>query len=40
LAEQAQLFLLRDRLKKIRKDRRNTTILALAISFMAAIITQ
>ena len=40
LAEQAQLFLLRDRLKKIRRDRRNATILSLAIALMAAIIIQ
>jgi hypothetical protein len=40
LAEQAQLFLLKDRLKKIRKDRRNATILSLAIAFMVAIIIQ
>jgi hypothetical protein len=40
LAEQAQLFLLKDRLKKIRKDRRNATILSFAIAFMVAIIIQ
>ena len=40
LAEQAQFFLLKDRLKKIRKDRRNATILSLVIALMAAIIIQ
>ena len=40
LAEQAQLFLLKDRLKKIRRDRRNATILSLAIAFTIALILQ
>jgi hypothetical protein len=40
MAEQAQLFLLKDRLKKIRKDRRNATILSLATAFIAAIVIQ
>lgn len=40
LAEQAQLFLLKDRLKKIRRDRINTTILSLGIAFVIAFILQ
>lgn len=40
MAEQTQLSLLRDRLKKIRKNKRNTTILVLAVSIMVAIIQQ
>lgn len=40
LAEQAQLFLLKNRLRKIRRDRRNATILSLAIAFIVAFILQ
>jgi prepilin signal peptidase PulO-like enzyme (type II secretory pathway) len=40
LEEQAQLSLLRNRLVKIRKNKRNTTILALAVTFAVAIIIQ
>jgi preprotein translocase subunit SecD len=38
--KQTQISLLRDRLKKIRKNKRNATILSLAVSFMIAIATQ
>lgn len=40
MAEHAQLTLLRQRLKKIRKNKRNTTILALAGSFVIATTLQ
>jgi fatty acid desaturase len=40
LAEQTQLSFLRDRLKKIRKNKRNTTIRVLAVSIMVVIIQQ
>jgi hypothetical protein len=40
LAKQAQLSLLRERLKKIRKNKRNATISVLAVSVMVAIIQQ
>jgi hypothetical protein len=40
LSEQAQLLLLKSRLKQIRKDRRNATILSLAMSFLAALAIQ
>jgi hypothetical protein len=40
LAKQAELSLLREKLKKIRKNKRNTTILALAVSIMVALISQ
>ena len=40
MSEQAQLFLLKDRLKKIRRDRRNYSILAVALSIITAFIVQ
>ena len=40
LSEQAQLFLLKDRLKHIRKARRNLTIISLIPSFLAAFMVQ
>jgi hypothetical protein len=38
--KQTQISLLRDRLKKIRKNKRNATILSLAVSFVIAIAIQ
>jgi hypothetical protein len=38
--KQAQISLLRDRLKKIRKNKRTATILSLAASFVIAIAIQ
>jgi len=40
LSEKTQLFLLKDRLKQIRKARRNATILSLSLSFLAALAVQ
>ena len=40
MSEQAQLFLLKDRLRKIRRDRRNYSILAVALSIAAALVVQ
>ena len=40
MSEQAQLSLLKDRLKKIRRNRRNYSIVAVALSFAAAFLVQ
>ena len=40
MSEEAQLVLLEDRLQKIRSDRRNSIILALALSVVLALIVQ
>ena len=40
MSEEAQLFLLKDRLRKIRRDRRNSIILALALSVVLAFVVQ